>query len=192
MSSLIQSKVLCGIKVGLIKASYPSTCIAVNLQSLSVKSLLGNYEFKAEEIVQLQTQNHWIGSTCTITHTKREYPQLIKLLFIGNTGKKFLTEARKIGFYPRAEVRHIPLDQPPIALNLYNVLTYLLCLMKFRFLLNPLFFCILGLTLCYLLEKLEFLQEILLLPDRQYTEIQHLNRLAMILWAVYFTIIAVK
>ena len=192
MSSFIQSKVLCGIKIGSIRASYPSTYITVDVQSLTINSLLGNYEFKANKIVQLQTHNHWIGTTCTITHTKREYPRLIKLLFIGNTGEKFFTEAHKIGFRPRAKATDIPLNQPPIALNLANLFGCLLFLMKFRFLLNPLFFCIIGFTLCYLTEKLETLQEVFLLPNRYYAEIQHLNRLAMIMWVIYFTIIILK
>lgn len=184
MTFLSQNKRFCGIKIGSIQASYPFTIISVEKTALNIKSLLGSYYFRDHDIVSIHSKTSWIGQRYTLTHLRRDYPREIQILFVGQDGERFFTSAEEIGFKPKGDRTQIPIPQSPIIFDLTRLFKYLVLMMKARFILPPVSFCVFGILTCFFLEICKSWQTFFLLPNRHYGEIQHLNRLTLVVWLI--------
>ena len=180
MSKPVYHHAYCGIQIGLVHASFPFTRLRVHENNLTIESLIGNYSFSAEKLIEIESKSHWMGAEYILKHSRPDYPQDIQLVFFRNQGQEFFKTIEQNGFIPKGKIDDLPLPRSPIAFNIPRVFSLLVLVVQLRLLLNMILFCLTGTLICYLFEKNKSFQKFLLMPSRYYSEVQHWNRSATI------------
>ena len=185
MSIEFHHKTYCGIQIGLVHAGFPFTRIGIYQKNLIIESLIGKYSFKAENIIRIDEENHWMGTKYILKHNRSDYPPDIQLFFIKNQGTLFFETIKESGFFPKGKIDDLPLPRSPIAFNIPRVFVVLILYLQLRLFINKTLFVILGFLTCCALEKNKFFQNFFLLPDRHYSEVQQWNRAAAIMFLIF-------